>query len=303
MSMKPPDPNSGVNQPSDPQPSDPAAGIIAEPAETYCYAHPKTPTKLRCSRCERPICGRCAIPASVGQHCPECVAEARKSAPKVRRASVAKSPVAVAIIVVTVISFMAQQILGGEYTFRLASIPQLIADGEWWRLITPVLVHANGLHIFFNMFVFYVYGQDTEVAFGHVQLFLVYLVSGITGSAFSFAFGSGAPSVGASGAVFGVVGALLVYLYNRRSSQFMAQHLQGIMGFLLLNTVIGFLLPNIDIMAHLGGLLGGVAMGFGFDRGGSGAKAGSPPALQIVTTVVVLVAAIALVLARSSAFG
>ncbi|HYN37525.1 MAG TPA: rhomboid family intramembrane serine protease, partial [Actinomycetota bacterium] len=232
MSMKPSDPNSGVNQPLDP-----AAGTIAEPAETYCYAHPKTPTKLRCSRCERPICGRCAIPASVGQHCPECVAEARKSAPKVRRASVANSPVVVAIIVVTVISFMAQQILGDQYTERLLMWPPFIASGEWWRLITPVLVHAGGLHVFFNMFVFYIYGQDAEVAFGHVQLFLIYFVSGISGSAFSFAFGTGRPSVGASGAVFGVVGALLVYLYNRRSSQFIQQHLRGIVGFLLLNTV------------------------------------------------------------------
>ena len=65
-----------------------------------------------------------------------------------------------------------------------------------------------------------------------MQLLLVYIVAGVSGSAFSFAFGSGAPSVGASGAVFGVVGALLVYLYNRRSSRFMAQHLQGIMSFL-----------------------------------------------------------------------
>jgi rhomboid protease GluP len=212
----------------------------------------------------------------------------------------AAAPVVIGIIVITAASFFVQLMTGGirgEYTSTLASFPPLIEAGEWWRLITPVLVHANGLHIAFNMFVFYMYGQDVEAAFGHVQLVLIYVVAGITGSAFSFAFGTSSGSVGASGAVFGVVGALLVYLYNRRSSRFMAHHMQGIVSFLLLNTVIGFVLPNIDIMAHLGGFLGGVAMGFGFDRGAKAAHASSPPPLQVITTLCVLGAAAVLVLA------
>lgn len=213
----------------------------------------------------------------------------------------ATAPVVIGIIVLTAISFLVQQVSGFEYTARLWSDPSLIEAGEWWRLITPVLVHAHGIHIAFNMFVFYIYGQDVEVAFGHLQLILVYIVAGVTGTAFSFALGSGRPSVGASGAVFGVVGALLVYLYNRRTSRFMAQHLQGIMGFLLLNAVLGLLWSDtIDIMAHLGGFLGGVAMGFGFDRGTKGARAGSPVGLQIATTAAVLIAAVALVFFKTN---
>lgn len=283
------------------QPPGPPAEEVAEVEETYCYAHPKTPTKLRCSRCDRPICGRCAIPASVGQHCPECVAEAKKAAPRVRSAATKNAPAVVGIIAITVMSYFAQLMLGNEYTFRMASIPQLIALGEWWRLFTPVLVHAGALHLAMNMFVLYIYGQNAEEAFGSIRFVAVYIVSGLTGSAFSYAFGSGNSSVGASGAVFGVVGALIVYLYNRRSSQFIAQHLRGMLTFLALNAVIGFALPNIDIMAHLGGLVGGLLLGFGFDRAGKAAKATSPIALQLIATAVVVGGAVFLVMMRTNA--
>lgn len=282
------------------EPRDPPTGRV-EDEETYCYGHPKTPTKLRCSRCERPICGRCAIPASVGQHCPECVAEARKSAPKVRSASTANTPALVAIIGVTVLSFLAQQVIGSDYVQRLASIPFLIALGEWWRLFTPVLVHAGFLHVAMNMFVLYIYGQNAEEAFGSMRFVAIYVVSALTGSAFSYGFGGLNSSVGASGAVFGVVGALIVYLYNRRSSQFIAQHLRGMLTFLALNAVIGFALPNIDIMAHLGGLVGGLLLGFGFDRSRGAAKATSPVVLQVVTVLVVVGAAVLLVMSRTNA--
>src|SRR5919108_206332 len=70
---------------------------------TNCYGHPKVPTKLRCSRCDRPICGRCAIPATVGQHCPECVADARRSAPKVRSQMMSTAPAVMTILAVNVV--------------------------------------------------------------------------------------------------------------------------------------------------------------------------------------------------------
>lgn len=282
------------------EPRDPSVETVDEEAETYCYGHPKTPTKLRCSRCDRPICGRCAIPASVGQHCPECVAEARKSAPKVRSAATATAPVVVGIIAITAASFFAQQMIP-EYVAHLWSRQFEIATGEWWRLITPVLVHAGVLHLAMNMFVLYIYGQNLEEAFGHVRFFVIYIVSGVVASAFSYAFGGAGPSVGASGAVMGVVGALLVYLYNRRSSQFIAQHLRGMVGFLVLNALIGLISPNIDEMAHLGGLVGGVLLGLGFDRQGAGAAARSPLASQIVTTAAIFGAAVILVVTKTNA--
>jgi membrane associated rhomboid family serine protease len=267
---------------------------LEESEETYCYLHPDTPTRLRCTRCERPICGRCAIPASVGQHCPYCVAEARKAQPKVRSTMAKQSPVVLGIIVVTAAFYLGQQ-LEPSLAGRLASYGPAINAGEWWRLITPVLVHASPLHILMNMLVLFFYGPNVEQAFGSIRFLLFYVLCGITGSAFSIALGSGAPSVGASGAIFGIVGVLLVYLYNRRSQQVIAQYLRGILTFLGLNLVLGFLIPNVDIMAHLGGLVGGVILALGFDRQG-GPEAKSSPALRLATSLAVLGGALVMVL-------
>jgi membrane associated rhomboid family serine protease len=279
---------------------------LEESEETYCYLHPDTPTRLRCTRCDRPICGRCAIPASVGQHCPYCVAEARKAQPKVRSAMAKRSPVVLGIIAITAGFYIAQQILGDCFTLRFASSPGAgaafcgnlgpsVADGGWWRLVTPVLVHGSTLHILMNMLVLYFYGPNVEQAFGSLRFLFMYILCAISGSAFSYALGSGGPSVGASGAIFGIVGVLLVYLYNRRTQQFIAQYLRGILTFLGLNLVLGFVIPNVDIMAHLGGLVGGVILALGFDRQG-GPEAKSSPALQLSTTLAVLGGSIVMVL-------
>jgi membrane associated rhomboid family serine protease len=280
-------------------PPESGTSTLEEAEETYCYLHPNTPTRLRCTRCDRPICGRCAIPASVGQHCPYCVAEAKKAQPKVRSAMAKQSPVVLGIVIVTAAFYVAQLIIGDRLTFQLASVGPLIADGEWWRLITPVLVHATPLHILMNMLVLFVYGPNVEEAFGSARFFVFYILCGISGSAFSYAFGSGAASVGASGAIFGIVGVLLVYLYNRRSQQFIAQYLRGILGFLALNLVLGFVIPNVDVMAHLGGLVGGVILALGFDRRG-GTEARSPAALQLASTAAVLGGSIALVMLQTA---
>lgn len=268
--------------------------VVNETEETYCYAHPKTPTRLRCTRCDRPICGRCAIPASVGQHCPECVAEARRSAPKVRTAMAANAPVVMTILIITIGFFFATQ-ASPRLQFRLSMFPPAIEDGDWWRLLTPVLVHANFLHIVMNMLILYIYGQNVEQTFGSARFVPIYLASGFLGSAFSYAFGSGAPSVGASGAIFGVVGALIVYLYKRRGSTLMGQYLNGLVAFVGINAVIGLILPGIDVLAHLGGFVGGAALGFGFDRK-SGPRASAPGGVQVATTLAVVALGVILVL-------
>lgn len=262
-----------------------------EEEQLYCYGHPDTPTRLRCSRCDRPICGRCAIPASVGQHCPECVAEARRSAPKVRTTLQANAPATYAIIAITIVSFVLQQAVLG-YSERLVFFPPFIADGEWWRLVTPVLLHDGFLHIFFNMYILYLYGQDVEQAFGTARFVAIYIGTAITASALSYAIPPDTAAVGASGAVFGVAGALVAYLYNRRTSTFANHHLRGMMGFLAINAVIGFL-PGlrIDWLAHLGGLLGGLMLGMAFDEGGGAhARANAVRQIALVSATVVLTA-------------
>lgn len=274
--------------------STPDTQLTEQDDQLYCYGHPKEPTRLRCSRCERPICGRCAIPASVGQHCPECVAEARRSAPKVRSAMRATAPAVMTIIAIDVFVFMLQIVLGGEVTSALLLSPSLIDAGEWWRLFTPMLVHGGTLHVFLNMYILYIYGPNVEQAFGSVRFVLLFLISGFMGSAFSYAFPPDNASVGASGAIFGIVGVLVVYLYKRRRTQFMAHYLRGMAIFIGLNLVFGFMFPGIDNFAHIGGLVGGALLGLGFDRGQE-AEARSAVPVQIATAAAVFLLAAALV--------
>ena len=282
-----------------PTPPDASRPLLDEPGVTYCAGHPDTPTKLRCSRCERPICGRCAIPATVGQHCPWCVAEARKSAPRVRSAMAATAPAVVAIVAVNVAFFFAQQLMPG-LTFHLGAVPVAIADGQWYRLLTPMLLHAGLWHLALNMVVLWMYGATVEQAFGTPRFVAMYVISGFLGGATSFAFGAcRSLGVGASGAIFGIVGVLLVHLYNRRRSDFVAGYLRNLLFFVGLNLLLGFVWPRVDYLAHLGGLVAGVALGAGFDRPG---RRGASSAIGVLAAAVVLGLGLALVAWRASAF-
>jgi len=269
-----------------------APEVITEDTE-YCYGHPKTPTKLHCSRCDRPICGRCAIPASVGQHCPECVAEARKSAPKVRTAMQANSPVVLTILAINIGMFMAQQLFPG-FTERLVMNPFLIRNGEYWRLLTPIVLHGGIFHIFMNSYVLYVFGPNVEQAFGSVRFALMYIAAGFMGNVLSFAIPPDNSSLGASGAVFGLAGILLVYLYKRRRSTFIAQYLRSIGFFIVANLIFGFVLAaRIDNWAHIGGLIGGVILGLGFDR-----EDQLKPVTMVLSTLAVVGGGVFLVMTR-----
>jgi membrane associated rhomboid family serine protease len=280
-------------------PTEPFRELVDEPADSFCYVHKDTRTGLACSRCGRPICGRCAIPASVGQHCPDCVAEARRNAPKVRSALQATAPGVRTIIILTVVFYFLQQFVPG-LTRQLASFPPAVADGQLWRLITPVLLHAGLLHIAFNMYALYMLGPNIEQAFGTSRFFLIYLITGLAGSAASYAFGPcRVLGVGASGAVFGIAGTLLVYLYNRRTSTFVRPFLNNILFVIGANLVLGFVLPGIDNLAHMGGLVAGVTLGVAFDRSEAPRAAGLAQALS---SVAVLAAVVALIAYRTTSF-
>jgi membrane associated rhomboid family serine protease len=277
--------------------------------ETYCYLHPDTPTKLRCTRCDRPICGRCAIPASVGQHCPNCVAEARRSAPKVRSALRATAPVVMTILIVNVVMWVIQTAAPGQpetpydvVTFALGALSERIAAGEWYRLITPMFLHAPDSlwHIGFNSYALFLFGPNMEQALGKRRFLILYLVAGFMGSAVSYTFGScGRIGVGASGAIFGVLGGLFVFLYNRRRSTFVRQYMRNIILLIGVNLVFGFVFPGIDNLAHMGGLVGGAALGLSLDEAPGRMI---PRRLQLLGVLGVVVAGIALVAWRTATF-
>jgi membrane associated rhomboid family serine protease len=137
-----------------------------------------------------------------------------------------------------------------------------VAEGEYWRLWTVTLLHGNLLHLFFNMYALYLAGPIVERWYGSLRFLLFYLTCAAAGSVASFAFSGEAPSVGASGAIFGLFGLLLaagrVHKPVDRSSRMLVSQL-GML--ILLNIVLGFAIPGIDNAAHLGGLAAGIWIG------------------------------------------
>jgi len=166
------------------------------------------------------------------------------------------------------VSFVAFQPVAGDLLAALWLDKGALAAGEWWRLVSPVLVHGSLLHLLFNMYFLYLVGPLVEQLYGSVRFVLLYGLTAAAGSAASFLLGGSGPSVGASGAIFGLCGVLLaVSLVHRpvldgRGRAIMSQ----IGGLVVLNLIIGFgfdaLGARIDNAAHVGGLLAGLWLGF-----------------------------------------
>lgn len=236
-------------------------------AAPTCYRHPDRHTLLRCSRCERPICAACSIDATVGQRCPECVSAegTQRVIPKQQVMSRAGGAPATKTLIAIAVGFyvLSQVGMRDELYTALAQWNPLVAQGEWWRIFTPITLHAPGFtHILFNMWALWVLGPQVERGVGTWPFMGAFLASAGMGGAFLFAFGDpNAVAVGASGAIFGLFGIWLNWAVRRRNT------LQGRMllrqiGFLLvLNAALPFLIPAIAWEAHLGGLIAGFFIG------------------------------------------
>lgn len=133
--------------------------------------------------------------------------------------------------------------------------------GEWWRLFTPMLLHGGLMHIVFNMYALRILGVSLEKFYGHWQFLLLYIVSGFAGNVASFVF-TVSPSLGASTAIFGLIGAQGVFAYHNRAvfGKLAEKALRDIVMLALLNLAIGYSLPGIDNWGHVGGLIGGIAV-------------------------------------------
>jgi len=262
-----------------PDPEDPPERKTGLTLET-CYRHPRVVTGVHCTRCGRPICPDCMTPAPVGYQCPECVRDARRTAPGGRRVRVRfilgrPGSITTTLLVVNVAMFLVETVLGGggslgggpsaRTLFDLGALyPPAIAQGhQYWRLITAMFLHAGLLHIALNMYALYLFGYLIENAFGAGRFLAIYFIAGFLASVTSFAFGPiGEVGVGASGAIFGLLGAWVAYNYRRRSSALAAAQLQWALILIALNTVLAVSFRAIDWRAHLGGLVAGVAAGW-----------------------------------------
>ncbi|MFC8190892.1 rhomboid family intramembrane serine protease, partial [Cellulomonas sp. NPDC057328] len=230
-----------------------------------CPRHPDRVAYTTCQRCGRPACPDCQVPAAVGFHCVDCVAQAARTAPEQRTALGApvrrgRPVVTLALIGICVVAYVLQRTVPG-FTDRLAFLPYYGA-AEPWRFLTSAFLHAPGqlLHIAFNMVALWMVGPYLEQTLGRARYVTLYLLSAVGGSVGALALATATDGwltwlVGASGAVFGLFGAVLVVL--RR----LGRDARGIVGVLVLNGVLGFVLPGISWQAHLGGLVIGAALG------------------------------------------
>jgi membrane associated rhomboid family serine protease len=195
------------------------------------------------------------------------------------------------LIGINVAVYVLQQTVSG-FTVRFENIGFYVADGDYYRLLTAAFLHASILHIALNMYALYLFGPPVEAALGRVRFAALYLLSALGGSALSYAFANPAvPSLGASGAVFGLLGAYLVL--NRR----LGRDTSGVMALLVINFVFGLIAPNIDWRAHLGGLITGSLCAAAIAY----APADRRTAIQIGGFVVVAVLVVAVILWRTAA--
>ncbi len=232
-----------------------------------CYRHPDREAGVRCQRCERPVCPACMVPAPVGVQCVECVRRLQPQVTAGRRLRVALAWASVSslLIAANVGAWAFGLALGGPRALLtgspLAVIGGLfgpaVAAGQWWRLLTAGFLHAGLIHLGLNMAVLYVLGPPLERALGWARFSTLYLAALVASSLGALLVSPGGVTVGASGAIFGLMGATIMGQravgIDPRSS--------GMITWLVINLVFTFAVPGISIGGHLGGLVAGVVAG------------------------------------------
>ena len=253
-----------------------------------CYRHPDREAHIRCQRCDRVICPDCMRPAAVGFQCPECVKEGAKTTRAGRTAYGGLRPtdasltsmVLIGINVAVWIAIIATGASDSRLVDWLALSPRGacfypgggffeatglscsnggelypgVSDGAYWQLVTAMFTHVQLWHIGFNMFALYALGPQLELAVGRARFLALYFLSGLAGSALVYWGDRGA--LGASGAIFGLMGALLIVAIKVRGD------VRGILTWIGINFLITFVFVNaISWEGHLGGFIGGVAIG------------------------------------------
>jgi membrane associated rhomboid family serine protease len=238
-----------------------------------CYRHPDRETMVSCSECGRGICPDCMTFGPVGIRCPDhASASGATSAPRraTRRASRslnATGPfVTFALIGLNVAVYLLELLLGSGLNGQAGWIYEhgvlfgpAVANGDWWRLITAPFLHYGILHLGMNMLVLWFIGPTLEDYFGHWRYGLVYVVSGLAGSAGALIWSPNALTVGASGAIWGLMGAAVV-LEARRIYVFGGQA----NGLIVFNLIFTLLVPGVSIGGHIGGAIGGAAAALAF---------------------------------------
>jgi membrane associated rhomboid family serine protease len=227
-----------------------------------CYRHPSRETGVSCSSCDRPICPDCMTPTPVGMRCPEC--SRQKTQVRTVHTPRGGTEATRILIGINVLAFVAELASGSggfwsvdsSTVFQRGALNGVLVDvgHDYWRLVTSGFLHAGILHIAFNMYILWILGNMLEPAIGTVRFVAIYFVS-LLGGSFGALLLSNPRSltVGASGAVFGLMGAAFFELRHRGIDPFQA----GIGGLIVFNLLLSVIVPGISIGGHLGGLISG----------------------------------------------
>lgn len=232
-----------------------------------CYRHPSRETGVSCSSCGRPICPDCMTTTPVGMRCPECSRE-RTKVRTARSIGPSSDPIATyTLIAINVIVFLAEGGTGGSlgsggggtiFTKGALFGPLIAHNHEYWRLLTAGFLHDGFLHLLFNMVFLYFMGPALEQMIGRVSFIAVYFTSLLAGSFGALLLQPQSPTVGASGAAFGVLGALIVVAHSRRIPIWQS----GLGITLAINVVFSLSFAQISVGAHIGGLVAGLVAGW-----------------------------------------
>jgi membrane associated rhomboid family serine protease len=280
--------------------------VTAEGAEVrYCYRHPDRETGLSCSECGRPICADCVNYAPVGLRCPDHSGRAqgvKKVTTGVRRATFAGPT---ALVTKTLIGLNLGVFLlmlgsgapigraGGrvfeEGALFVGDSSIGLAAGEWWRLVTAGFIHSGLFHLGLNMMMLWWFGAPIEQGIGRARFLGIYFVSLLAGSAGAILLSPQSPTVGASGAVLGIFGAMFVLERQAGITRGPAFTI------LVLNILLPFVIPGISLGGHLGGAIGGALSMLALTRlGRAHAAYGRPGLVGAVGVAAVGVASVAI---------
>lgn len=233
----------------------PAASFC--PQVQSCYRHPTRETGVSCSNCGRAICPDCMTVTPVGMRCPEC---SRQRTRTVNMRTLSRVPrVTYALIALNAVAFLTEGQFsissgnGGGTVLAHGMLDRfdIATNHQYYRLVTAAFLHENLLHIGFNMYLLYVLGLMLEHAIGSVRFAAIYATALLAGS-FGVLLSTATFSLGASGAIFGLMGAAVVELRGRGISVMQS----GIGGLILINLALSFLVPRVAVGGHIGGLVG-----------------------------------------------
>jgi membrane associated rhomboid family serine protease len=237
-----------------------------------CYRHPGRETAVACSNCGRSICPDCMTTSPVGMRCPECAHQS----PKVRtmRSTTRRGYEATQVLIaINVIVFLAEG--SGAFTLTGSTgsswllnhgflyAPLIRYSHDYWRLVASGFLHLDILHIASNMYVLYWVGRLLEPAIGRTRFVAIYFTGLLAGSLGVFIVSPLSQTAGASGAIFGLMGAAFTEAHRRGADQVRNQ----LVILIVLNLVITLSVPGISIGAHIGGLIGGGLATVGFQQG------------------------------------